>query len=253
MGIVSNVISGVGSMWAAPLGSQVPIRTFEWPYGWECVGYTAGGITLEYTPNIYDLSVDQEIDPISQIMVSERSIIRTSLAEVTAENLCRVIAAKRNVTAEYIETLFGSGELPELMIGFEGYGPSGSGRSIYFPRAASRTSAEIDHKRDALETMRVEWLALTGGEIFEGTITPVVTSEGLLVTYSWTANGSDRIFNLPRKALTGSDPFLTINGVFQDALYGYTVLNYSGYTAFSLNFTPQQGDRIQAWYQIAAS
>lgn len=83
------VLVGVGQLYAAPVGTTPPTH-FTAPAGaWATghVGYTDGGVSLEYSTEDVEISVDQELDPIKLLEVARTVVISTTLAQVEAATL----------------------------------------------------------------------------------------------------------------------------------------------------------------------
>ncbi len=132
MADVANILVGPGELYLAPVGTTPPDENDDilvWA-GWTNMGYTDGGVEVEYTPEIADHFVDQETGPVKSTLTSEQFIVRAPLAEVTLGNLNKAIsastfsteAAASGVTGKDILTV-GTGPLTEWALGFEADSP----------------------------------------------------------------------------------------------------------------------------------
>ena len=172
MGTAANVLIGVGKLYVAPALTAIPTLpttkagTVTWT-SWTDVGYTEGGVTFDYAPEVFEGKVDQELAPVITELMGESLKIKTNLAEATVKNLARAISASTftstaatTSTAAKNQVEFGSGTLAETMIGFEGTAPGGGRRVIVIYRARSTGTAGLAYKKDALNAISVEWGAL---------------------------------------------------------------------------------------------
>ena len=132
MGDVTNIVVGPGELYLAPVGTTPPDENDDilvWS-GWTNMGYTDGGVEVEYTPEVADHFVDQETGPVKETLTSENFLVRAPLAESTLANLNKAIsastftteAAASGVTGKDILTV-GTGPLTEWALGFEAESP----------------------------------------------------------------------------------------------------------------------------------
>lgn len=132
MGDVANIVVGPGELYLAPVGTTPPdenLNTLVWS-GWTNMGYTDGGVEVEYTPEVADHFVDQETGPVKSTLTSEQFIVRAPLAESTLDNLNKAISASglSSEAAGGSQTgkdilVVGSGPLTEWALGFEAESP----------------------------------------------------------------------------------------------------------------------------------
>lgn len=78
MATYANIITGEANLWL-----QAPADTNSWT----SVGFTQEGIELSWEPNMVEVEVDQFGDAARIIQSKIKVMIKTSLAEVTLENL----------------------------------------------------------------------------------------------------------------------------------------------------------------------
>jgi hypothetical protein len=90
-GTVSNLIQGVGQLYAGAFGATEPaasgIATAPSSGDFTDVGFTQGGVRLTYTPTYSELEVDQVVDDVGRRLTRREFMIATSLAEPTLANL----------------------------------------------------------------------------------------------------------------------------------------------------------------------
>lgn len=144
MGDVANILIGAVTVRIAPTGTAQPNydqNPLVWT-GFTDVGWTDGGVELEYTPEFTDVFVDQETPPVLSKLTGEQLVVRVPMAEATLQNLNRAIsassystvAAASGVTGKAILTA-GSGTVQERMLSVEGKSPQGFWRAFIFWRA----------------------------------------------------------------------------------------------------------------------
>lgn len=143
MGDVANILIGAVTVRVAPTGTAEPNynqNPLVWT-GWTDVGWTDGGVELEYTPEFTDVFVDQELPPVLTELTAEQAVVRVPLAEATLQNLNKAISASAfsqvpsgaGVTAKDILKV-GSGAVVETMLAVEGKSPEGFWRAFVFWR-----------------------------------------------------------------------------------------------------------------------
>ena len=132
MGDVANIVVGPGELFLAPVGTAPPDEEqniLNWA-GWTNLGFTDGGLEVEYTPEAADHFVDQELGPVKTTLTAEQFVVRAPLAEATLQNLNKAISASTfsqvaaggGITGKDILTV-GTGPLTEFALGFEAESP----------------------------------------------------------------------------------------------------------------------------------
>lgn len=97
--LVEEILTGVGELYLAPVGTAKPDLEDVPGAAWTALGYTDGGVTLNLEQKIDEHRVDQETGAVEASRSEESLKIETSLAEVTLENLGRVLGRTVAVTA----------------------------------------------------------------------------------------------------------------------------------------------------------
>lgn len=158
-GNASNVIVGPARMLVAPSGTALPTLDgtadpVVWDAAFKETGYTDTGVTLAYTPTIKGINVDEEMAPVRKILDAEDAVFGATLAEATLKNLNYGISASSWVDhpadgthAHYQILKFGSGQVVEMIVGFEGLSPEGYQRIIIGRRAIAQAKISMAFKR----------------------------------------------------------------------------------------------------------
>lgn len=104
MGTPSNVDIGPGKVSAAPLGTTMPTdATTALNAAFRDVGYTDGGVTINYGITVEPITVDQELEPIRQATTGRAASIVIPLAEVTQKNLAMAVNLGADVASGAFE------------------------------------------------------------------------------------------------------------------------------------------------------
>lgn len=82
-----GVLTGVGEIYVAPLGTAFPAVDAVPGALWRNLGYTQDGVTIKKTQKINQVMVDQETGPIKASRSEETLTIETTLADMTLSNL----------------------------------------------------------------------------------------------------------------------------------------------------------------------
>lgn len=170
MANVANVIAGSALLYLAPKGTALP-SLLTHPINWagasfDTIGYTSTGVQLIYTPTFKDITVDEEMSPVNQILSAEKAEVKVDLAEATIQNLQKVITGSTLTPAgggRQILT-FGSptqAQVTEWVLGFEGPSPEGSDTAVGILYRVKNTAAVTIHYQRADKVVySVTWTAL---------------------------------------------------------------------------------------------
>jgi hypothetical protein len=83
---------GPGVLKSAVVGSTEPTDlAAAWAVAWTDLGYTEEGTTFNISPEFEDVEVAEEIDPIDVLPTGRTMSVDFALAELTAENLQKVL------------------------------------------------------------------------------------------------------------------------------------------------------------------
>lgn len=82
-----NVVSGAGTLYAAPLGTTEPTAcTGVWPTGWVALGYTEQGSQFTDKPTVEAITPEEEFYPIRNVITMKEAHLKFDLEEVTFQN-----------------------------------------------------------------------------------------------------------------------------------------------------------------------
>jgi hypothetical protein len=156
---VTQILSGPGLIYIAPLGSTLPTLTapLVWPAGWFAVGYTDAGVDVIYTPTIKELYVDEEAAVVGDILEKEKFVVQAHLAEMSLVNLNAAISASTYVSATP-QVNFGSQALNYIMLGVVGPAPDTfTNRVILVQKAITTVAVSMKITRKDKQVMPVSW------------------------------------------------------------------------------------------------
>jgi hypothetical protein len=182
----SNVIVGSGFFYTAPAGTASPSTTVMptdsiiQTAGYTPSGYTDDGVQFGYTPQMKDITVDEELSPIDVRLIGEKLEISLKLAEATLNNLVKAIAGSTL-------TINGAGDASVLTIGspanpdqgefaacFMGPAPgtealaNQTGRFIYVSRLKATAAVTIHYQRKDKVVYNVKFTALANSALAAG-------------------------------------------------------------------------------------
>jgi hypothetical protein len=174
---VSQILSGPGVIYIAPLGTALPTLTFPLVFApaWFQVGYTDAGVDVIYTPTIKEIYVDEEAAVVGDILEKEKFVIQAHLAEVTLTNLNASIAASTYTTATP-QVTFGSQALQYVMVAVVGPAPDTyNNRVILCQKAITTVAVSMKITRKDKQVLPVSWDARKiAGQVL-GSITDIGT------------------------------------------------------------------------------
>ncbi len=181
----SNVIVGSGYFYTAPSGTASPATTsmptdgIIQTAGYTPSGYTDDGVQFVYTPQMKDITVDEELSPIDIRLIGEKLEINLKLAEATLNNLVKAIAGSTlTVTPGGNSVLtLGSPANPdqgEYAACFMGPAPGTealagqTGRFIYVSRLKASAAVTIHYQRKDKVVYNVKFTALANSALAPG-------------------------------------------------------------------------------------
>lgn len=164
----ANVFAGPAVLYVAAVGTAppslaaLPIAT-DWS-AWQALGYTETGIELVTTPSVKDITPDEEISPVLQLVTAVKVEVKATLMECTIENLSRAISLSVLVNpGTGIKTLsYGSGNsLQQFAIGIQGPAPGGASDRVITVWKANLVSASTQaYSRKSEAKLAVVFTAL---------------------------------------------------------------------------------------------
>jgi len=138
-----NVLTGVGRMYLAPVGTAFP-DVDDAPSGsWIDLGDTQDGVDVDLNDKIELVRTDQRTGPVKATRTEESMKVKTKLAEATLENLAYALGVSVTDTAPGVGTIgtrsiptYRGAEVAEYAILFRGGSPYGDYNAQYqVPRA----------------------------------------------------------------------------------------------------------------------
>jgi hypothetical protein len=175
---VTQILSGPGLIYIAPIGSALPTLTAPliFPAGWFAVGYTDAGVDVVYTPTIKEIYVDEEAAVVGDILEKEKFVIQAHLAEVNLPNLNAAIAASTYVPGATPQITFGSQALVYVMVAVVGPAPDTfTNRVILCQKAITTVAVAMKITRKDKQVIPVSWDARKlAGQVL-GSITDIGT------------------------------------------------------------------------------
>src|SRR6266516_6980488 len=129
--VISDIVVTAAKLYKSPVGTTLPLDTVDvdaaWPVGWVSVGYTLEPVKAQYTFDVLDVMVQQEMGTVKRIRIKEALKLSTILAELTATTMALSFAGEVT-TAAATATLAGYEEfsvggkykLPMAQWGMEG-------------------------------------------------------------------------------------------------------------------------------------
>ena len=129
--VISDIVVSAARLFHSPVGTAAPLDTLDvdadWPEGWVSVGYTLEPVKAQYTFDVLEVMVQQEMGTVKRIRIKEALKLGTILAELTATNMALAFAGETTTAAAtsslagYEEfSVGGKYELPMAQWGIEG-------------------------------------------------------------------------------------------------------------------------------------
>ena len=166
MGVVTNLLAGIGTVYTAPVGEALPADDdvdsgIIVPGGnWTATGFTQDGCTVDYTPTFEDVIVDQHKAPVDTILTAEAGSVAFTLAESDAAALAAAfgvayttVAAAANQTGQSNLGVGDSTKVKKaLLIIGQAPGATGYTRWIYIPKAMpeAKVSIKLEKKHNGI-------------------------------------------------------------------------------------------------------
>lgn len=177
----AEVLVGVGMLYTAAVGSAFPAHFVAIVSPWESVGYTEGGVSLEYAREVTEVMVDQELDPVKVLETARTLQVATVLAQVSAKNLQKAFGGG-TVTAIDPDAVPNSGDEydkyqpPDVGTGtntalvFDGVDEASAKARLLVSDARAIGTSTVQFQKADKATLAAQWRVLTpasGGDPFE--------------------------------------------------------------------------------------
>jgi hypothetical protein len=186
---VANVFAGPTVTYLAPAGTAPPsLATQPTPATWasagyQAIGYTENGVDLISTPSIKDITPDETITPILQIITGVKAEVKVTLFEASIENLAKAIGLTVLTNpGTGIKTLgLGSGNpLITWRLGFQGPSPGGAAsRVIVCWRVQVISAITQSYQRKDISKLACSFSALTDSSQPVGSDVWLITDFGV--------------------------------------------------------------------------
>ena len=96
--VISDIVVSAARLFHSPIGTALPLDTLDvdaaWPVGWVSVGYTLEPVKAQYTFDVLEVMVQQEMGTVKRIRIKEALKLGTILAELTATNMALAFAGE---------------------------------------------------------------------------------------------------------------------------------------------------------------
>jgi len=138
-----NILTGVGTLYIAPVGETMPDVDATPAGNWRSLGETQDGVEVEFSESLEKIRTDQRTGAVKTTRTEEDMMVKTKLAEATLENLGDALGVTLTDTAAGVGTI-GTREIPlhrgatvsEWAVLFRGSSPYYNGNAQYeVPRA----------------------------------------------------------------------------------------------------------------------
>ena len=153
----TQILSGVGYLYIAEVGTAFPALNAEPGASWTPLGETQDGVTVTLDQDIEEVTVDQRTGPVKAIRTGETAKIETKLALATLENMA-VVLGRDVITVEpgagaigtKAVSLYRGGSVKEFALLFRCTSPYGEGFPGQYevPRCYLGDTLEIEYTKD---------------------------------------------------------------------------------------------------------
>lgn len=163
-----ELLSGVGTLYAAPVGTAFPAVNATPAAPWRALGETDDGVKVTMDQKTEVKRTDQRTGPVKAIRTEEDVIIETKLAQVTLENLADLIGNTVTDTPPGAGTI-GTRAVPlhrgatvkEFAFLFRGNSPYGAYPAQYeLPRGYFDDAVEAEFTKDGFSSLPLKFMAL---------------------------------------------------------------------------------------------
>jgi len=166
--IAQEILTGVGRLYIAAVGTAFPAVNEAPGASWRDVGETVDGVTVTLDQTINEFTTDQRTGPVKATRSEESLTIETKLAQGTLENLADALGNTVTDTPPGAGTI-GTRKLAltrgfavaEYALLFRGSSPYGDWNAQYeVPRGYFGGSQAMEHTKDGQTAIPVEFHAL---------------------------------------------------------------------------------------------
>jgi hypothetical protein len=163
-----EILTGVGNLYVAPVGTTFPTLTATPSASWTYVGETQDGVTVTADQSIEEITVDQETGPVEAVRAEESLMVETKMARHTIENLA-IALGQTAIDTPPSTGVAGTREVPlykgsavqKYALLFRGKSPYGDYPAQFeIKRGYFGGSTELEFVKDANTPIPVEFHAL---------------------------------------------------------------------------------------------
>lgn len=133
-----SLLTGVGTLYIAPVGTTFPLLTATPGSPWRSLGETQDGVDIEHSDKIEKIGTDQRTGKVKATRTEEEVSVKTKLAEHTLENLANALGVTLTDTAAGSGTigtrevhLHRGATVEEHAVLFRGFSPYYNGPAQY--------------------------------------------------------------------------------------------------------------------------
>jgi len=149
--VIANVLTGVALItYDTTAGTASGAVSTE-------LGYTEDGVTVEYTPTVVDIEVEEETFAINRVITKEEITVTCNCAENLAANLLTALAGGLGAPI-----VLDAGALQDFALKIYGVSPAGH-RTIYIPYAHSVGTVTMSYKKGEKTIIPVTFKAYKHG------------------------------------------------------------------------------------------
>lgn len=181
---VSNLLQGPALLYFGAFGAAEPATLATEPDEsvWTFAGGTTDGLTLKVATEYSPLVVDQVLDNVGATATERIATLATNLAEVTLENLARLLNEKAPTTTgneKTFEPTTGPDAFEPVFSALllDGRAPGGGRRRVVLRRTLATSGIDTSQKKDEQQVFPAEWEAyFVSGTVKPWKITDAVTA-----------------------------------------------------------------------------
>lgn len=165
-----NVLRGMAALWVANYNATTPVALpadtvalgADWSVSlpaWKAVGATESGVTMRFTRETTDISIEEQVNPVDVATNTLDPRIECTLAEDTLETMMlaygggSIAITAPGASQPGIRELSISEEVQHLTLGMEGVNSKGFWRRVLFSDVLSVAEVETSYRR--AETQRL--------------------------------------------------------------------------------------------------
>ena len=156
MATIAYVLTGVATLSMGVAGAAPGVE----------VGYTEDGVTIEYSPAVADIEVEEETFPIDRALTKETLTITCNCAETSITNLGYAIAGAVGLTSPILIGAAAAGVggvLQKFSLKIVGIGPTGGFvRTILCPYVNPTGAVGMSYKKGEKTIVPMSFLAYKG-------------------------------------------------------------------------------------------